>query len=138
HAPPRATRRPPMLGTPYREVNHGGAGRNLHARHGSASLRDAPLGSPRAAHRAETRAAGPRRSVSHGRARKFRPARSIDRRVTGRSTADHMYQKRIDGVVESGGPSLSLGHSRTLRCTASFNRRAANCTATRVDGYGDG
>src|SRR5437867_8132292 len=105
-APPVPTQRSPMIGTPYREVNHGGAGRNLHARHESASLRDAPLGSPRAAHRAETRAAGPRRSVSHGRARKFRPARSIDRRVTGRSTADHMYQKRIDGVVESGGPSL--------------------------------
>jgi len=29
-------------------------------------LRKPPLGSPRAAHRAEKRAAGPRRSVSHG------------------------------------------------------------------------
>src|SRR2546425_713948 len=57
-APPVPTQRSPMIGTPYREVNHGGAGRNLYARHGSASLRDAPLDSPRAAHRAETRAVG--------------------------------------------------------------------------------
>ncbi len=36
------------------------------AGHGSAALRDAPLGSPRAARHAEKRASGPRRSVSHG------------------------------------------------------------------------
>ncbi len=36
------------------------------SRHGSASLRGAPLGSPDAARRAQERASGPRRSVSHG------------------------------------------------------------------------
>src|SRR3989442_5492643 len=62
-APPVPTQGPTMIGTPYREVNHGAAGRNLPARHGSASLRDAPLGSPRAAHRAvRDRAPGPPRA----------------------------------------------------------------------------
>src|SRR5438874_5036524 len=38
------------------------------ARHGSGSLREPPLASPRAAHRAAERAAGPRRAVSDDRA----------------------------------------------------------------------
>src|SRR5216117_2254704 len=52
------------------------------ARHGSGSLREPPLGSPRAAHRAVERAAGPRREVSHGHTAGFEPALSA-RRLAG-------------------------------------------------------
>src|SRR6185295_9724286 len=54
-----------------RPANHRGRGvgagaGSVFAGHGSGSLREPPLGSPCAARRAEERASGPRRRVSHG------------------------------------------------------------------------
>src|SRR5881409_3503209 len=48
------------------------------ARHASGSLREPPLASPRAAHRAVERAAGPRREVSDDRAGGACPASPLD------------------------------------------------------------
>src|SRR3989442_15777688 len=93
---------------------------------GSASLRDAPLASPRAAHRAGMRAAGPRRAVSDGpanagrgasfrgfsdagvssRAGRDRPARVAGRATLEPGTGDPAEETSGDG----GGPRGGAGH----------------------------
>src|SRR3989442_14882840 len=78
------------------------------AGHGSGSLREPPLASPRAAHRAVKRAAGPRRAVSDG------PAGAGLRRPTrdrGSFASDHGWEcegRRGDGLQRELGPQALL------------------------------
>src|SRR3989442_4501442 len=78
------------------------------AGHGSGWLREPPLASPRAAHRAVKRAAGPRRAVSDG------PAGAGLRRPTrdrGSFASDHGWEcegRRGDGLQGELGPEALL------------------------------
>src|SRR5712691_12400842 len=89
------------------------AGPHSPARYGSGSLREPPLPSPRAAHRAETRAAGPRREGSDDRAEACGPA-SFNLLVASPAPSLGSFHSP-SGRTHLGGPRSGGKGARGLR-----------------------